>query len=144
MVHQLRGSAHRALSLGAADRSTSLRQVRMVVSRSDLSIAKTCPSELEGLVRAFFSARFVRVLVSLGYARFRRWRIYGEEGLVGGEAALWPAAEFLTVEHAGRPLSRYETKVKAGTGRLRAAPSFSRRRTDTIRGSSGSSRSPLG
>src|ERR671911_733772 len=31
----------------------------------------------EELARAFFSARFVRVLDSLGYARFRNWRLYG-------------------------------------------------------------------
>lgn len=38
---------------------------------------------------------------------------------VGREAALWLAAESRTVEHAGEPLSRYESKVEAGTGRLR-------------------------
>jgi putative transposase len=72
----------------------------------------------EELRRAFFSARFVRVLDSLGYATFRRWRVYGEEGLAGREAALWLAAESLTIEHGGETLSRYETKVEAG--RLRA------------------------
>jgi hypothetical protein len=41
----------------------------------------------EELRRAFFSARFVRVLDSLGYARFRHWRLYGEEALAGNEAA---------------------------------------------------------
>jgi hypothetical protein len=33
--------------------------------------------------RAFFSARFVRVLYSLGYARLKNWRLYGEEVLAG-------------------------------------------------------------
>ena len=61
-----------------------------------------------------------RVLDALGYARFRHWRLYGEEGLAGREAALWLAAESLTVEHAGGPLSRYEVRVEAGTGELRA------------------------
>jgi hypothetical protein len=65
------------------------------------------------LRRAFFSTRFVRVLDSLGYTRFRHWRLYGEEALAGREAALWLAAESLTVEHAGEPLSRYEVKVEA-------------------------------
>ena len=60
------------------------------------------------------------MLYRLGYARFRHWRIYGEEGLAGRKATLWLAAESLTVEHAGEPLSRYGSKVKAGTGRLRA------------------------
>jgi hypothetical protein len=30
----------------------------------------------------------VRVLDALGYARFRNWRIYGEEAIAGREAAL--------------------------------------------------------
>jgi hypothetical protein len=67
----------------------------------------------EELRRAFFSARFVRVLDSLGYTRFRHWKIYGRE------AALWLAAESLTVEHAGEPLSRFEVRVEAATGELR-------------------------
>ena len=73
----------------------------------------------EELRRAFFSARFVRVLDSLGYATFRRWRVYGEEGLAGREAALWLAAEILTLEHDGEPLTRYDVKVEAATGELR-------------------------
>ena len=74
----------------------------------------------EELRRAFFSARFVRVLDYLGYTRFRHWKIYGEEALAGREAALWLAAESLTVEHAGEPLSRYEVRVEAATGELRS------------------------
>ena len=74
----------------------------------------------EELGRAFFSARFVRVLDSLGYTRFRHWRVYGEEALAGKKAALWLATESLTVEHAGEPLSRYEVRVEAATGELRS------------------------
>ena len=74
----------------------------------------------EELRRAFFSARFVRVLDSLGYTRFRHWRVYGEEALAGREAALWLASESLTVEHAGEPLSRYDVRVEAATGDLRS------------------------
>ena len=74
----------------------------------------------EELRRAFFSARFVRVLDSLGYATFMRWRIYGEEGLAGREAALWLAAESLTVEHAGQALSRYDVaRDPGGSGALK-------------------------
>ena len=42
----------------------------------------------EELRRAFLSARFVRVLDALGYARFMRWRVYGEEALAGGRPRL--------------------------------------------------------
>ena len=73
----------------------------------------------EELRRAFFSARFVRVLDSLGYTRFRHWKIYGEEALAGRGAALWLAPESLTVEHAGEPFSTYEVRV-GGAGELRS------------------------
>ena len=56
----------------------------------------------------------------MGYTRFRHWRVYGEEALAGREAALWLAAESLTLEHAGEPLSRYEVRVEAATGELRS------------------------
>jgi hypothetical protein len=46
----------------------------------------------EELRRAFFSSRFSHTLDALGYARFRHWRVYGEEGLAGREAALWLTA----------------------------------------------------
>jgi transposase len=74
----------------------------------------------EELRRAFFSTRFARVLDSLGYTRFRNWRIYGEEAIAGREAALWLAAESLTVEYAGEQLSSYEVKVDVATGELKS------------------------
>ena len=74
----------------------------------------------EELRRAFFSRRFMRVLDSLGYTRFRNWRIYGEEAIAGREAALWLAAESLTVEYGGQPLSSYEVKVDTASGELRS------------------------
>ena len=73
----------------------------------------------EDLRRAFFSTRFSRTLDSLGYARFRHWRIYGEEGLARREAALWLGSESLTLEYAGEPLSCYQVEYEPGSsGRL--------------------------
>ena len=72
----------------------------------------------EDLERAFFASRFSRVLDALGYATFRRWRLYGEEALAGREAALWLHAGSLTLEHGGRALSRYDVERAAGTDRL--------------------------
>jgi hypothetical protein len=74
------------------------------------------PEELE---RAFFSIRFSRMLDPLGYATFRRWRLYGQEALAGSEAALWLQEKSLTIEHAGEPLSRYEVEHEPSTGKLR-------------------------
>lgn len=72
------------------------------------------------LERAFFLTRFSRMLDASGYATFRRWRLYGEEGLAGGEATLWLGAASLTLEHAGEALSRYEVEHASATGRLLA------------------------
>jgi putative transposase len=74
----------------------------------------------EDLERAFFSTRFVRVLDSLGYARFWDWRVYGEEGLAGREAALWLHAGSLTLEYAGEALSRYDVEVAKAARKLKA------------------------
>ncbi len=73
----------------------------------------------EDLQRAFFSTCFTRKLDGLGYATFRRWRLYGEEGLAGNEAALWLESETLTVEYAGEPLSRYEVQYLPASTELR-------------------------
>jgi putative transposase len=72
----------------------------------------------EDLERAFFASRFSRILDALGYATFRRWRLYGEEGLAGREAALWLHAGSLTLEHGGRALSRYDVQRAAGSDRI--------------------------
>ena len=60
------------------------------------------------------------MLDASGYAVWKRWRVYGEEGLAGGEAALWLREKTLTVEHAGEPLSRYTVGFSASTGKPRA------------------------
>lgn len=72
----------------------------------------------EDLRRAFFSTRSSRVLDALGYATFWRWRLYGEEGLAGREAALWLQEKSLTLEHAGEALSRYAVEFAPRSGRL--------------------------
>ncbi len=73
----------------------------------------------EDLERAFFSTRHTRKLDTLGYARFRHWRLYAEEGLAGKEAALWLEPETLTMEYAGEALSRYEVKRSSDGSELR-------------------------
>ena len=73
----------------------------------------------EDLERAFFASRFSRVLDPLGYAMFRRWRLYGEEALARKEATLWLHGDRLTLEHAGLALSRYDVEQGPG-GRLTA------------------------
>jgi putative transposase len=73
----------------------------------------------EDLERAYFSAHFSRVLDPLGYATFRRWRVYGDEALARKEADLWLLAETLTLEHDGQTLSHYAVEYQPGTDKLR-------------------------
>jgi hypothetical protein len=73
----------------------------------------------DDLQRVFFANRFSRKLDDLGYARFRHWRVYGEEGLAKKEATLWLGAESLSIEYAGETLSRYKVEIEASTGRVR-------------------------
>ncbi len=72
----------------------------------------------EDLERAFFSTRHSRVLDDLGYARFRHWRVYGEEGLARKEAELWLQGSSLTLEYEGEALSRYDVEHTSGTASL--------------------------
>jgi hypothetical protein len=51
--------------------------------------------------------RFGRRLDKAGYARFRHWRVYAEQGLAGEHVAVWLYAENLTVEFADEALARY-------------------------------------
>jgi hypothetical protein len=74
----------------------------------------------------------LRELDALGYARFRHWRVYGEEALAGREAALRLASESLTVEHGGEPLSPYEVRVEPNTGELRSVARPSSRNTRAL------------
>ncbi len=64
----------------------------------------------EELHRVFYSTRFGRKVDVLGYARFRHWRVYGEEGLAGKGAAVWLYNETLSVEFGDQPLSQYEVR----------------------------------
>jgi hypothetical protein len=61
----------------------------------------------EELHRIFYTTRFSRRLDKLGYARFRRWRLYGEQGVAGDQAAVWLYGDLLTLEFADAPLTQY-------------------------------------
>jgi len=39
--------------------------------------------------------------------RYRRWRLYGERGLAGAEAAVWVLGETLSIEYATATLAQY-------------------------------------
>lgn len=63
-----------------------------------------------GVRRIFYTLRFGRVLDKAGYIRFRRWKIYGEQGLAGKAADVWVYKSHLTIAYADPPLATYEAK----------------------------------
>jgi hypothetical protein len=62
------------------------------------------PADLDRL----FRLRADRRVDAGGYVRYLHWRLYGERGLAGAEAAVWVLGEHLTVEYASDTLSQYQ------------------------------------
>lgn len=69
------------------------------------------PEELDKIFR---TTRSGRTLDRLGYARFRHFRVYAEEGLSGERAAIWLYGENLTLEYADDTLATYKVKYQPG------------------------------
>jgi transposase len=74
------------------------------------------PAELH---RILYATRFGRTLDTLGYVRFRHWRIYGERGLARQRAAIWLYGETLLLEFSDEPLAQYSATLEADRRRLR-------------------------
>ncbi len=70
--------------------------------------------EPEELDRIFRATRFGRSVDRLGYARFRHFRVYAEEGLSGERAAVWLYGENLTLEYADDKLATYKVRYQPG------------------------------
>lgn len=66
-----------------------------------------------------FRLRAQRRLDASGFVRFRHWRIYGERGLAGHEAAVWVIGDQLAIEHATTTLAAYEVTYAPGGHQLR-------------------------
>jgi transposase InsO family protein len=64
----------------------------------------------EQLHRIFYAMRFLRRLDRLGYAHFRRWKLYGEEARARHPAVIWLHGDALTVEYEETPLAQYSVR----------------------------------
>ena len=73
------------------------------------------PADLDRL----FRLRAARRVDRQGYVRFRHWRLYGERGLVGADAAVWLFGETLTVEYATEMLAQYQVMLGPDPRRFR-------------------------
>jgi putative transposase len=74
------------------------------------------PAELDRL----FRVRAHRRVDGAGFVRFRNWRLYGERGLAGAEAAVWALGETLTVEYATDTLAQYTVAYEPDERHIRA------------------------
>jgi len=74
------------------------------------------PTELDRL----FRVRAHRRVDGAGFVRFRNWRLYGERGLAGAEAAVWALGETLTLEYATDTLAQYTVAFEADERHIRA------------------------
>jgi putative transposase len=76
----------------------------------------------EQLHRIFYAMRFLRRLDRLGYAHFRRWKLYGEEALARHPAVIWLHGDALTVEYEETPLAQYIVRYQPDKRHLKAVP----------------------
>lgn len=78
------------------------------------------------LHRIFYATRFLCRLDRLGYAHFRRWKLYGEEVLARHPAVIWLHGGALTIEHAEMPLAHYSVEYQPDKKHFREVPTAER------------------
>jgi hypothetical protein len=76
----------------------------------------------EPLHRIFYAMHYLRRLDRLGYAHFRRWKLYGEEELARHPAVIWLHGDALTVEYQETPLAQYTVRYQPGKKHFKAVP----------------------
>jgi transposase InsO family protein len=80
----------------------------------------------EQLHRIFYATRFLRRLDRLGYAHFRRWKLYGEEALARHPTVLWLHGDVLTLEYEETPLAQYTVRYQPDKKHFKAIPQAKR------------------
>jgi hypothetical protein len=67
-----------------------------------------------------FRVRVARRVDAGGYVRYIHWRLYGERGLAGAQAAVWVLGETVTVEYGTDALAQYEVGFEPDERHVRA------------------------
>jgi hypothetical protein len=70
--------------------------------------------------------RFLRHLDRLGYAHYRRWKLFGEETLARHPAMIWLHGDALTVESEGTPLAQYTVRYQPDKKHFKDVPDAKR------------------
>jgi putative transposase len=71
-------------------------------------LGRTYPEEV--LSRVLYATQFTRQLDRHGYARFKNWRFFGEDGLAGEEVSVWMYEGTLKIEYQTTTLSEYNLR----------------------------------
>ena len=81
-------------------------------------LGRTYPEEV--LSRVLYATQFTRRLDAHGYARFRNWRFFGEDGLAGEEVSVWMYEGTLKIEFQAITLSEYGLRFSSDHKRIEA------------------------
>jgi len=74
------------------------------------------PADLDRL----FRVRVARRVDASGYVRYVHWKLYGERGLAGAQAAVWVLGETVTVAYGTEALAQYEVTFEPDARHIRA------------------------
>jgi len=74
------------------------------------------PADLDRL----FQVRAARRVDAGGYVRYVHWRLYGERGLAGTQAAVWVLGETVTVDYGMERLAQYQVAFEPDARHIRA------------------------
>ncbi len=72
-------------------------------------LGRTIPEEV--LSRALYATQFTRQIDKHGYVKFKHWKFFGENGLVGEEVSVWVYENTLKVEHQATTPSLYSVRL---------------------------------
>ncbi len=98
----------------------------------------------EQLHRIFYATRFLRRLDRLGYAHFRRWKLYGEEAQARHPTVIWLHGDALTVEYQETPLAQYTVRYQLAKKHFREVPDDLKHPTAQCKDDCGSWMRPCG
>lgn len=73
------------------------------------------PADLDRL----FRVRVARRVDARGYIRYIHWKLYGERGLAGAQAAVWILGETVTVAYGTDALAQYEVAFEPDVRHIR-------------------------
>ncbi|GHO72005.1 hypothetical protein KSC_108970 [Ktedonobacter sp. SOSP1-52] len=72
-------------------------------------LGRTYPDSV--LQNVLYATQFTRYLDQRGFARFKKWHFFGEDGLAGEQVSIWMYDGMLKVEHRATTLAEYAIRT---------------------------------